>query len=110
MAVLVASMESLFTPLMSGERFRYAYNNVATHSHHHVVAVRCLSLFRGVFASRFAVLAIVLLLADAGEVLQFSNMFVVCAVLFWLVGYRRFCAMFLWSANFDSSREPNSGG
>lgn len=38
MAVLVASMESLFTPLLSGEQFRYAYNNVAAHSHHHVVA------------------------------------------------------------------------
>lgn len=46
MAVLVASMESLFTPLVSGagEQFRYPYNNVAAHSHHHVVTVRALSV------------------------------------------------------------------
>ena len=42
MAVLVASMDSLLlSPLMGGaaDRFRYAYNNVAAHSHHHVVTV-----------------------------------------------------------------------
>nr|XP_024387274.1 E3 ubiquitin-protein ligase RZFP34-like [Physcomitrium patens]PNR46315.1 hypothetical protein PHYPA_013434 [Physcomitrium patens] len=38
MAVLAVRMEALLSPLMSGEQFRYAYNNVAAHSHHHVVA------------------------------------------------------------------------
>jgi len=42
MAVLVANMEAHFRPLMSVEQYRYGYNNVAAHSHQHVVNVSIL--------------------------------------------------------------------
>lgn len=42
MAVLVANMEAHFRPLMSVEQYRYGYNNVAAHSHKHVVNVSVL--------------------------------------------------------------------
>lgn len=44
MAVLVANMEAHFRPLMSVEQYRYGYNNVAAHSHQHVVNVSILFL------------------------------------------------------------------
>jgi hypothetical protein len=38
----VANMEAHFRPLMSVEQYRYGYNNVAAHSHQHVVNVSIL--------------------------------------------------------------------
>ena len=51
MAVLVANMEAHFRPLMSVEQYRYGYNNVAAHSHQHVVNVSILFL---IYVSQFS--------------------------------------------------------
>lgn len=44
MAVLVATMEALLTPLWSIEQYRHSYCNVQTHPHEHVVQVEICSL------------------------------------------------------------------
>jgi hypothetical protein len=44
MAVLVATMEALLTPLWSVEQYRHSYCNVETHPHEHVVQVEICSL------------------------------------------------------------------